>query len=277
MTDVVPERTFCFVKLGGSLITDKTRAYTPRSSIIARLAREVREALDADEGLQLLLGHGSGSFGHWAAEPYGTRRGVRTPEQWRGYAEVAAAAGRLNRIVTDAFLEAGVPVLSLQPSASARCRDGALVAMALRPVREALAHDLVPLVYGDVALDDVRGGTIVSTEELFVYLADALRPDRILLLGEVPGVLGGAGEVIARIAPPDLPELRDVLAGSEAVDVTGGMVDKVERMVALIRRHPTLRARILTGMEPGLLTRVLLDADLSVGTRITAGQEQDKG
>ena len=257
-----------FVKLGGSLITDKTEPYTPRRRVIGRLAGEVRAALDADPGLRLLLGHGSGSFGHWAARPYGTREGVRTAAQWRGYAEVAAAAGRLNRIVTDTFLEAGVPVLSLQPSASVRCNDGEVRHLSVEPIRAALGHGLVPLVYGDVALDEVRGGTIASTEDLFVYLAGALRPARVLLLGRVAGVLDDEGEVISRIGPESHQRWQDVFSGACGVDVTGGMGDKVARMIELVRRHPETRVRILAGTEPGLLTRVLLGDERGIGTAI---------
>ncbi len=259
-----------FVKFGGSLITDKTRAYTPRRELIARLAGEVRASLDADPSLGLLLGHGSGSFGHWAARPYGTREGVATPAQWRGYAEVAAAAARLNRIVTDALLEAGVPVLSLQPSASVRCHDGEVVHLSTRPIRVALKEGLVPLVYGDVALDDVRGGTIASTEDLFVYLVDALHPRRILLLGGVPGVLDGEGEVISRITPESYPRWREVFSGSRGVDVTGGMADKVARMVELVRRHPETRVRIMAGTRPGMLKGALLNDERRPGTEIVA-------
>jgi len=264
-----------FVKLGGSLITDKMHAYTARHDDLARLAGEVRQALDAVPDLTLLIGHGSGSFGHWAARPYGTRQGVHTRTQWRGYAEVAAAAARLNRIVTDAFLKAGVPVLSVQPSASARCHYGALKYLDTHPIHAALAQGLVPLVYGDVALDDVRGGTIISTEDIFLYLADELCPAHILLLGEVPGVLGPDGVVVPRITPADLPTLREALAGSGGVDVTGGMADKVSRMVELVQRHPETCVHILSGTEPGLLTRVLLPPPIGRerevgGTRITA-------
>jgi len=258
-----------FLKLGGSLITDKTRPYTPRPATIARLAGEVRQALNAAGWLRLLIGHGSGSFGHWAAHSHGTRQGVRTPDQWRGYAEVAAAAARLNRIVTDAFLEAGVPVFSVQPSASARCHDGTLQALDTFPIHTALAQGLVPLVYGDVALDDVRGGTIISTEDIFLYLADELQPTHVLLLGAVPGVLGPGGAIIPRITPADLPTLGSTLAGSAGVDVTGGMADKVACMLALVQRHPATSAHILTGTEPGLLARALLDPSLPSGTRIT--------
>ncbi|MBU0703726.1 MAG: isopentenyl phosphate kinase family protein [Chloroflexi bacterium] len=259
-----------FFKLGGSLITDKTSSYTARRDCLARLANEVRRALDAAPGLRLLIGHGSGSFGHWAARPYGTRQGVRTPDQWRGYAEVAAAAARLNRIVSDAFLEAGVPVLSVQPSASARCHDYSLEYLDTHPIQAALAHGLVPLVHGDVALDDARGGTIISTEDIFLYLADELRPVRILLLGEVEGVLNAQGDVIPRITPADLPTLRETLTGSAGVDVTGGMEDKVTRMVELVQLHPATCVHIFSGTVPGLLTRVLLDSTLRVGTRIAA-------
>ncbi len=262
-----------FVKLGGSLITDKTRPYTPRMATIERLATEVRQALDDRPHLQLVIGHGSGSFGHWAAQPYGTRQGVFTPEQWRGYAEVAAAAARLNRIVCDAFLQAGVPVWSLQPSASARCRDGVLFAMETTPLRAALEHRLVPLLYGDVALDDRLGGTIISTEDIFAFLADLFHPVRILLLGEVPGVLSADGALIPHITPANLVTWRKVLGGSRGVDVTGGMMDKVTQMTTLVREHPQTQAYIFSGVEPGTLVRALRDPASIVGTRIAAELE----
>lgn len=263
-----------FLKLGGSLITDKAQAYTARRETIRRLAEEVRASLEARRDLRLLIGHGSGSFGHRAARPYGTREGVWTRAEWLGYAEVAAAAARLNRIVTDVFLEVGVPVLSIQPSASARCLDGQVVYLDVGPIGEALDHGLVPLVYGDVARDQIRGGTIASTENLFAYLADELEPDHILLLSRVPGVLDRKGTLIPRISPEDVPALREILAGAQEVDVTGGMADKVERMVSLVRRRPQMTVDILTGTRRGLLKSCLLDPGLCAGTRIQSADHQ---
>ena len=102
-----------YLKLGGSLITDKTRPETSRHDVIARLADEVRQALDTRPDLSLVLGHGSGSFGHWVGSQYGTRDGVSGRDAWIGYARVAASAARLNRIVTDKLLAAGVPVVGI--------------------------------------------------------------------------------------------------------------------------------------------------------------------
>ena len=246
-----------FLKLGGSLLTHKHQPRAARRDVLARLLGEVAAVRAAAPGLRLVLGHGSGSFGHVEGARYGTRQGVRTPEQWRGLAEVQYAAALLNRLVVDAAWAAGVPVLNLPPSASAQCADGVLESLAVGPVQAALEQGLVPLVFGDVALDTVRGGTIVSTEDVFAYLAGILRPDRILLAGLEPGVLTQwpDGEVLSRIAPD---AILAAVGGAQGYDVTGGMASKVAQMQVLVRRVPGLSVSIFSGEPPGLMRDTLL-------------------
>ncbi|MDY7040894.1 MAG: isopentenyl phosphate kinase [Chloroflexota bacterium] len=266
-----------FLKLGGSLITDKNRESTAREEVVRRLAQEVRQALDARPDLRLVLGHGSGSFGHFVGRRYGTRQGIRDETSWRGYAETGAAAARLNRIVTDVFLAADVPVLSVQPSASARCRNGELLSLDVRPVSVALANGLLPLVYGDVALDEVRGCTIISTEQIFARLANRLQPQRIILGGIVDGVFDRdplrdpAARPIAEITPATFPAVERQLAGSHGVDVTGGMLSKVREMLAVVERHPELEVQLISGQEPGRVARALLCQEPKSGTVLHAG------
>lgn len=261
-----------FVKLGGSLITDKREEATARMDVIVRLAEEIHRALQARPDLSLVLGHGSGSFGHVVAERYHVQGGC---SDWRGYAETAAAAGRLNRIVTDALLAAGVPVVSLQPSASARSRAGKLVLVAMHPVKELLRRGLVPLVYGDVALDDEWGSTIISTEVTFGYLARALHPRRIVLVGQVEGVFSSdpledtSARLIPIIEAHRLEQLESALGGSHAVDVTGGMRSKVQLMAQLVRDLPGLRVSLISGMRPGVLEQALATPDWNPGTLIS--------
>jgi isopentenyl phosphate kinase len=251
-----------FLKLGGSLITDKTRENMPRPEVIARLAREIAAHLqERGKAEPLLIGHGSGSFGHAAARKYGTRDGVRADADWRGFAEVSVVAARLNRLVADALHDAGVPVVSAPPSASARCEDGRIVAMDTRLIRAALDHGLVPLVQGDVALDTARGGTIVSTEEVFAYLAGEFPVTHILLAGETEGVYGHApeapGDIIECITPQNWETLRGGVGGSRGADVTGGMASKVRDMLALVSARAGLTALIFSGLEEGNVARAL--------------------
>ncbi len=258
-----------FLKLGGSLITDKTRPYHVRQRRVTRLAEELRHALNRNP-IRLLLGHGSGSFGHWAARPYGTRRGVHSGQQWSGFAEVAAAASKLNGIVRDALIAAAVPAISFAPSASIRCADGAIRYMDTGPLHVALQRGLVPVAFGDVAFDDVRGGTIVSTEEVFTYLAHELTPATIVLLGDTPGVLGAEGTTIEEITPADLPQIDHVLGTATGADVTGGMAAKVKAMLRLVQSLPGLVIYIASGVESGSLKQVLIDKRQVAGTRISA-------
>ncbi len=248
-----------FVKLGGSLITNKRREATPRPQVIRRLAQELKSALASNPGLRIVLGHGSGSFGHWAAK--------RHPLP-AGFAQIGAAAARLNRLVTDIFLAEGVPVLSLPPSAAVLAGAGRISTWQLAPLQSALRDKLIPLIFGDVVFDSECGGAILSTEDLFVHLAPILQPERILLLGNAPGVLDDQHRLIPTITPANYPTVAQFLRGSGYVDVTGGMVDKVEQMLALVQRLPDLRAWIFTGREPGNLTRALLEPESTPGTLI---------
>jgi len=262
-----------FLKLGGSLITEKSVRETARREVIERAAREVKEALE-EGAFRLLLGHGSGSFGHYPARKYGVHEGLK--EEWWGFAETGAVAARLNRLVTDIFLETGVPVISFQPSASARCRSGELIHLEIEPIREALDQGLVPLVYGDVAFDEERGSAIISTEEIFAYLSSHLLPQRIILAGEVEGVYAGDPEVapqarlLERISPADLPQLEGVLAGSPMVDVTGGMLAKVRIMCRILESQPSLEVCFISGKKEGFIKRVLLHPRAHVGTVLRA-------
>ena len=115
-----------FLKLGGSLITDKTQPYTARLDIIEDVALQISTALQNHPNLRLVIGHGSGSFGHVAASEYQTRDGFvprvsplihrerdKTEENyWKGFAEVWYQASALNRLVMKALNKTNVPSIA---------------------------------------------------------------------------------------------------------------------------------------------------------------------
>ena len=255
-----------FLKLGGSLITDKHQPRTSRPTVLARLMREIAAARAARPELALVLGHGSGSFGHAEGKTYGTREGVHSAEAWEGFAKVQAAAGLLNHLVLEAARAAGLPVVNFPPSASAICRDGAIVVLAVAPIQNALKHGLVPVVFGDVAMDEIRGGTIVSTEDVFRFLAPRLEPSRVLLAGIEPGVRmhWPEGDILDTLT---LATPLAGIAGSQAADVTGGMANKVQEMLELVKCMPALEVLIFSGIEPGRV-QAALEGGLVPGTRI---------
>jgi isopentenyl phosphate kinase len=250
-----------FLKLGGSLITDKSRARTARPEVIRRLADEIAQARAGASGLRLVLGHGSGSFGHMEADKYGTAGGVRTADDWRGFAAVWNAADQLNRLVTDALAASGVPAVRIAPSSCAILEEGRLAEMPVAPVAAALDAGLVPVVYGDAVFDRTRGGGIASTEMVFAHLARSLHPRRILLAGIESGVFEDYPArmvLLPRIRSAGWEKIRPRLEGSAHTDVTGGMLSKVEEMMALVAREENLEAVVFSGEVGGNVRRALL-------------------
>jgi isopentenyl phosphate kinase len=258
-----------FLKLGGSLITDKTRPYTPLPQRLDALAQEIAEALRQDPGLRLVLGHGSGSFGHQAAQTYATRQGVQGAEAWHGFAEVWFRASELNRLVLDALRKTGLPVLTFSALASVSARAGRVQTWDLHPLRQALERGLLPVVHGDVVFDDSLGGTILSTEDLFEHLALALHPDRILLAGLEKGVWAdfpARSRLVTDLTAANFAQQCPDLGGAQGADVTGGMHSKVTQMLRLVEQVNGLEVLIFSGCEPGSLCQAL--AGENPGTRL---------
>jgi len=248
------------LKLGGSLITDKDKAYTARLDTLAELAVELKAVQDSNPDLLLILGHGSGSFGHVAAKKHGTREAVRTPEQWMGFAEVRFQAAELNRFVMESLIHAGVPSVSFPPSSSLISHDRKVLHHNVLTIRRSLEAGILPVVYGDVVFDEVRGGTILSTEDVFTFLVDQFSPSRILLAGIEAGVWADfpvRTNLVKQIQLEEYEKMRAGIGGSASTDVTGGMKAKVEEMLALIRKNKGLTVQIFSAEEKGFLTRAL--------------------
>lgn len=260
-----------FLKLGGSLITDKTRPHTPRLGVLTRLAEEIARACRENPGLQIILGHGSGSFGHVPAKMHSTRLGVNTPQEWSGFVEVWREAWQLNQLVMQALAGAGLPALAFAPLPSLLAEGGDVLAWNLEPIELALKAGLLPVIYGDVVFDRRLGGTILSTENLFEHLATHLLPERILLAGLEAGVWADfptCSRRIERISPHNWHEIQPALSGSSATDVTGGMLSKVETSLVLTQRIDGLEVRIFSGNDSGSVYQALMGS--KVGTLICA-------
>jgi isopentenyl phosphate kinase len=231
--------------------------------MISQLTREMSAARTSQAGHSFVLGHGSGSFGHVYAARYGIHRGLSANDDWMGFALTARAARRLHGIIIDALLAAGIPALSLQPSASLHSRAGELVHWHTDSLAHALHSRLVPVIHGDVAFDTEQGSAIISTEALFVQLAlhTPLRPNRIVLVGETAVYTADphrnpSARLIPLITDDNIETVLDYTGDSRAVDVTGGMRSKLALTWQLVQSLPGLEVFII-GPDPGLLMYVL--------------------
>lgn len=187
----------------------------------------------------------------------------------------------LHDIVLESAVRAGLPVMSISASSSALCSNGGLVSLAHHQIELALSHNLIPLLHGDVAFDSERGGTVISTEEIFSFLATKLSPSLVLLAGIEEGVLtrwpdgdviaqlpreGSAGaSSVRRVCVTHLRRLDEAhVSGSHAADVTGGMRGKVKEAREILHRSsaPTAAVLIFSGETKELVRRAMLGEEV---------------
>ena len=246
------------VKLGGSLITDKRRSETARTDVIERLARELEEV--GQNEVRLVLGHGSGSFGHVAAARHGIHEGVETPEQLLGVTETQDRAATLNRLVIGALRRNGVAAFSLAPSSFLVSAGGTPAELWIESLLDALHLGMLPVVYGDVVMDRELGASISSTEAVFLALAERLQARGVIVrrsiwLGETDGIYDSRGDTIEELQLEAIGEVLDQIEGASGTDVTGGMRHRLETAASLAELG--VESWIANGLEPGLLAQIL--------------------
>ena len=170
----------------------------------------------------------------------------------------------------DALHKANVRAITLPPSASVISSNGKVTVWDTTPIRMALSAGIVPVIHGDVVFDEILGGTILSTEDLFMHLTRALHPDRILLAGLEKAVWAdfpARTRMIEKITPKSYEEVSAGVGRAAGADVTGGMETKVAQMLELAKESSIESVQIFSGEEPGNIIHALSGAKL--GTLIT--------
>ena len=97
-------------------------------------------------------------------------------------------------------------------------------------------------------------------------------PARVLALTDVDGVFGDfdraeGGTPLEALDPASFAALREKLTSTTGVDVTGGMVEKVEKLLALAAASPASEIRICNGLDPASVRDAVLGR-FQGGTRI---------
>jgi isopentenyl phosphate kinase len=214
------------LKLGGSVVTEKSQPETVDEERLAALATVIGESGISD----LLVVHGAGSFGHHYADAHGVSvtEGTRDSEAVR---EIAGTMERLNEHVVGALADAGVPAVPVHPFAAGyRTADGDLQ-FPMAQIEAMLGEGFVPVLHGDILTQTRTGATILSGDELVTELATEFDAERVGLCSTVPGVLDESGAVVDVIESYD--DVAAALGESDATDVTGGMAAKVRALLDL--------------------------------------------
>ncbi len=241
------------IKLGGSVITDKSQYKKFDREQASRLCREI-----AESGRSVIVVHGAGSFGHMLAKKYSIQRGLLDFSQVPAAAQVHHDAMELGLLMTQTLIENGIPAASVAPGSCFVMEDGELIVKDDEAIR-ALSHmGIMPVTFGDVVMDRRRGFGICSGDQLMEAMARIFKPDRVVFVSDIDGLYTANPKT-----DPDaelIPEVtEDVMDGVSSVsdvdDVTGGVRNKMEAMLRMCGEGRD--CVLVNGTVPGRLLSLL--------------------
>ncbi|NPA63258.1 MAG: hypothetical protein GXN95_06900 [Methanococci archaeon] len=244
------------LKLGGSILSDKNIPYSVKWDNLERIAMGIKNALDhyknKNKDIKLILVHGGGAFGHPVAKKYlkienGKKSFVNME---KGFWDIQRAMRRFNNIVIDTLQSYDIPAVSIQPSSFVVFGDKLI--FNTFAIKEMVKRNLVPVIHGDITVDDKNNYKIISGDDIVPYLANELKADLILYATDVDGVLID-NKPINRIDKNNIDEILDYLSGSNSIDITGGMRYKIE----MIRKNKC-RGFVFNGNKANNVYKALL-------------------
>ena len=262
------------LKIGGSILTNKDSTESEIDAVsLKRIASEIKSSLD-NSYKELIIVHGAGSFGHPPAKKYKIGEAFdksEYPEKRIGFCEIQNAVKKLNMLICEAFIEEGLPVVAIPASSFMTASDKRIIDGNLDNFRKYLHKGFIPVIYGDVVLDDELEFCVISGDQLIQYLAKNLNPDMVVLGTDVDGVYNKNPKTHDDAMFFDkfssLKDL-DTLEGTTNVDVTGGMVGKIKELLYLADLG--IESKIINAEVENNIFKVLENEEVK-GTVISRG------
>ena len=235
------------IKLGGSVLTNKEKSYSFRTRIAKRLLKEIdKSSID-----KFIIIHGGGSFGHPGAKKYNLNDGETEPSA-EGLSKVQLDMRRMNNHLLELMHNQGMWAVSIPGGLVTSFENGELNKINKQIFKNYLALEVIPVGFGDVTIDTEKGVTICSGDDLVLGLSSIA--DKAVFVTNVDGIYKER-EVVKIFEKEMYPlEENDFSVTSDAIDVTGGMNKKVEKMMRISQNCDTY---IVNGEETERLRKIL--------------------
>lgn len=249
-----------FIKLGGSLITDKSVPRHVRQEALIQIAEELADLYHEQPNATWLVGNGAGSFGHYTVQAVDYKQ---APDDEKRVAAVRQSVRDLNAMVVATLKNAGVPAISLPPHSFMYEKQGEVVCDN-QQFLDYLQHGRVPIIYGDVIKTDTAT-RIISTEEVLAVIGNqwGQKLTACIYVSGVDGVLDKHGHTVPVLRRDDRLHVHN---NQSDYDVTGGMAQKVSAgFEALAYAN---HVYIVNGKNRGHLTKAVHLKD--IGTQLQA-------
>ena len=247
------------LKLGGSVVTDKSSYATFKENSTRRLIGELKLGLEGLRDDRAILVHGAGSFGHILAREHSINRGNGGGgDHLNIVPRIRRDMRKLNFFIEELLIEKIFHPISISPETILR-KEGEDI---IKPIPQAIAglltfirEGFLPVLYGDIVADDDIGFSICSGDDVMNVLSHIDEIDRIIFVTAVDGIFsanidGTRGGLIRESSSSSILGEISISTDDEIADVTGSMYGKAKRIADIASRTDVL---VINGNIPGRL------------------------
>ena len=252
------------LKLGGSLLTDKSTAYRLREDVIKAVAIEIKECIDLGLIKALVIVHGVGSFGHPPVLKYNLHKGFRSKDQLISMSKTQQIVNEFRKTIATTFLKEGIPINLMHASSMLVGSKMVITDITFNSLKGFLSLGMVPLIGGDMMFDDSMGFSVCSGDQLAVVLSRVLHAKQLLFATDVPGVFDKdpkSGEHPKLLREINLNEIAHLFGNSNETintDASGKMWGKLLSLASIKDQiQEGLEVVILSMNKKGVLKKVL--------------------
>jgi isopentenyl phosphate kinase len=255
------QKDLCLIKLGGSVITNTAVHKEAKPEVITRLLREIYGA-SQELGIDVIIGHGGGSFPHIIANKYEVQKGLVKKDSMKGSILTLSDARELNSIFIKCGAEIDMPVFPFSPSSFTLSSKSKISDGFVSQIKEAMELGFIPVVYGDVGIDTIQGVCIISTEEILRFLSGHFKPSKVIFGTDVDGVFNGnpsaaGAKLVTELNHGNIEGIISAVGTTKKVDVTGGMRTKVSLMYEIVDATGAT-GYIANATKPNVIRNILM-------------------
>lgn len=258
----IPLHGLTVIKLGGSVLTDKSKPYSLMEERINRIGRELWEVFE-----RMIIVHGVGSFGHPPVKKYHLYRGYESEEDLINLAHTQSLVFILRTKLADALRSQGIPAMIFLPSSFIVADNGKIKRFYTEPIEKFLNLGMVPLIGGDMVYDESMGFSVCSGDTIALHLAATLNARRLIFVSDVDGIYTEDPKMNVNAQPIREMDLEDVqniakVSGSLGIDVTSGMKGKIEELKSYVHLLGDTEIVFLSMLQYGNLKKYALGKDV---------------
>ena len=225
------------LKIGGSVITEKkNNAKKIKRKVLERLAKEMVSA-KKKKNFSLIIIHGVGAFGHVAAKEFKLDQGYKNKKQITAISETCLDIKKLDLEVIKIFKKTGLNIVPFRPSSAWTLNNKRLGNINVDIIKKYLNLDLIPVLHGDVLIDNKNKFSVLSGDQIIYRLAKELKANKVIIGTDVDGVFDRNPKTDKKaalykiITKDNVENIRSNETNS--IDVTGGMGGKINELLQL--------------------------------------------